>query len=373
MQSVIDKPITIDPEFAAAIPPLNDDELAILRSNIISDGCRDPLVTWNGILIDGHNRYRICSQHGISFKTVEKDFDSRESALDWMDNNQLGRRNLKPDQISLLRGRRYNRVKRPQGGTGANQFNEQRDQNDPSAKTAEIIGEQYGVSAPTIKRDGKFADAVEALKPFVPDVEQRIMSGEIPKKDIIDAAQEPEQAEERLSRPHVSNNSGNNEWYTPVHIIEAARVAMGRIDLDPASCKIANETVGAIKYFDIDQNGLEQRWHGNVWLNPPYSGNEIKQFIAAVCEKWIAQEINQTCVLVNNASDTTWFHLLLDKANAICLLKGRVKFDTPNGPGEGTPLQGQAVFYFGRNIKEFAQAFSQLGRTLALSTAWYQT
>ena len=88
--------ITIDPEFKALIPPLAADELRQLEENILQDGCRDPLVVWNGVLIDGHNRHEICTKRGIAFEMCEMDFADRDEAKVWMINNQLGRRNLPP-------------------------------------------------------------------------------------------------------------------------------------------------------------------------------------------------------------------------------------------------------------------------------------
>jgi hypothetical protein len=86
----------IDPEFKALIPPLAPEELAQLEANILADGCRDPLVTWQGILIDGHNRFAICSKHGLTFETVEMEFVDRSHAKEWIIRNQFGRRNLLP-------------------------------------------------------------------------------------------------------------------------------------------------------------------------------------------------------------------------------------------------------------------------------------
>jgi N6-adenosine-specific RNA methylase IME4 len=149
--------IQIDAEFKALIPPLAPDELAQLEANILRDGCRDPLVVWDGILIDGHNRHEICTKHNIRFETVSMFFEDRDAAMDWMDANQLGRRNLQPQQASVLRGRIYNRRKkaahRPEKG----------DQNDPviPQRTAEVIAKETGVSPATIKRDGKLAEEVE--------------------------------------------------------------------------------------------------------------------------------------------------------------------------------------------------------------------
>jgi 16S rRNA G966 N2-methylase RsmD len=86
--------IKIDPEFQALIPPLAPEERQQLEANILADGCRDPLVVWNGVLIDGHNRYEICTKHGIGFETVEKEFADRSEAIEWIIRNQFGRRNL---------------------------------------------------------------------------------------------------------------------------------------------------------------------------------------------------------------------------------------------------------------------------------------
>jgi hypothetical protein len=74
----------------------SEEEYSQLEENIQKDGCRDPLVLWNNTLVDGHNRYGICTKHGIPFKTIEREFDSTEDARVWIIQNQFGRRNLVP-------------------------------------------------------------------------------------------------------------------------------------------------------------------------------------------------------------------------------------------------------------------------------------
>jgi hypothetical protein len=81
-------------ELEILIPPLTSEEFKQLERNILEEGIRDPLVTWNGILVDGHNRYRIALEYDINFETVEKEFTDMNSVKEWMVNNQLGRRNL---------------------------------------------------------------------------------------------------------------------------------------------------------------------------------------------------------------------------------------------------------------------------------------
>lgn len=162
-------------------------------------------------------------------------------------------------------------------------------------------------------------------------------------------------------KPHVSNNSGENEWYTPSVYIEAARKTMGSIDTDPASSEIANKTVKALAYFTKDNSGIHKTWRGNVWLNPPYSQPLITQFSDIFVNKYLDKEFSQGIVLVNNATDTYWFQKLLRNCIAICFLQGRIKFLDTKGFPTGAPLQGQAILYFGANYKAFYDNFNKFG------------
>ena len=94
--------LTVDPEFRDLIPPLNEEELKLLEESLVADGCESPLVVWNGVIVDGHNRYAICRKHEIPFAIQEKNFSSRDDAMLWMLRNQLGRRNLNNYQRSEL-------------------------------------------------------------------------------------------------------------------------------------------------------------------------------------------------------------------------------------------------------------------------------
>jgi len=200
--------IDIDSEFKALIPPLSSEEFTQLEANILADGCRDPLVVWavppsekcphcgsgykraenevfgrtftefheetycedsyadesmwicdqdddecdevegSFILLDGHNRYEICQQHGVEFSTVDLELPDRQAAINWIINNQLGRRNLHPDQASYLRGKRYNGEKRQDGGHGDQKSGNQIDN---PIKTHERLAEEYKVSPATAR------------------------------------------------------------------------------------------------------------------------------------------------------------------------------------------------------------------------------
>lgn len=157
-------------------------------------------------------------------------------------------------------------------------------------------------------------------------------------------------------KPHVTNNSKDDEWYTPAKYIESAREVLGCIDLDPASNDFANKTVKAYRYFTEESNGLEQEWSGNIWMNPPYSTALLSQF----ADKLISSNFSQAIVLVNNATETAWFEKMISKASAIVFHKGRIRFVKRDGE-HGAPLQGQAFIYYGDNVERFLEVFSKYG------------
>jgi hypothetical protein len=336
----------INPDFQSLIPPAAPGELAQLESNLIADGCRDPLVTWNGILLDGHNRLEICERLGITFKTSGIVLADENEAKVWIIRNQFGRRNLPAfTRVELaLKLEPLLRVK-----AKGNQANGKSGKGKPlpqkSAKvdTREELAVAAGVSHDTVAKGKIVAQkASEEIKSSLRRGETSI------------------NAEYRKLTTHVSHNSGENEWYTPAEFVEAARVAMGGIDCDPASSVIANKTVKARKFFDKERDGLKQTWTGRVFMNPPYARPLVEQFTNAVADKFNVGEIEQACVLVNNATETAWFQKVAGLASVICFPSARVRFLDPDG-NPGAPLQGQAILYLGRRQSSFCKAFKPFG------------
>jgi ParB family chromosome partitioning protein len=183
------------------------------------------------------------------------------------------------------------------------------------------------------------------------------------KPELLDkiASGEASSVKEALEKkPHVSQATGNNEWYTPPEYIEAARKVLGAIDLDPASNAEANKIIKADRFFTAEDDGLNKNWKGRVWLNPPYTSSLIAHFALKLKIHYAKKEVTEAVVLVNNATETAWFNTLISIASAVVFPKSRVKFHTAGGEA-GAPLQGQAFIYLGKNHKAFLEVFKPFG------------
>lgn len=385
--------IVVREDFKNLIPPLSDNEYKQLEQNVLADGIRDPLVLWGNVLVDGHNRFGLAQKHNLSFKTVNKDFADDDEAIIWIMQNQLGRRNLNDFQRVEIAYKCEDAVKAKAaerqestrfGGTGNISLT--------AGQARDELGAMAGVSGKTYEHAVTVME--EAPEPVVNaarnneisinaayevtkmpvekqnHIAERIERGEDAREVIRevknavayyedDDFEDDEPVEDEPKKmPHVSFNSGNNEWYTPAEYIEAAREAMGTIDLDPASSDIAQEVVKAKTYYTIETNGLDKPWRGNIWLNPPYSSDSIIQFIDKLVEE--RPYYQQAIVLVNNATETEWFNKLISIASSVCFLKSRVKFYMPDGK-TGAPLQGQALVYIGNRPTRFSDSCANLG------------
>ena len=172
----------IDNEFRNYIRPLSSEEYDKLEASILSEGIRDPLVIWQGILLDGYHRYKIAQEHGLEYKTVEVELPDKEAAKEWIITNQLGRRNLTEQEASYYRGKLYENRKLSRGGDRKSNTN-----NWNLKSTAEELSDQYDVSKNTIINDAKFSAAVDKVADEVgEEAKKAILSGKakVPKKHV---------------------------------------------------------------------------------------------------------------------------------------------------------------------------------------------
>ena len=182
--------LIIDDEFKRLIPPLLARERQQLEDNIRKEGCLDPLIVWNQIIVDGHNRYEICWKYKIPFEIKKLVFERREEVILWICTHQLGRRNLAEESRRYLIGKQYE-MEKVVGGhnrTGVNQYShddELRSTIDTEPRietherTRERLGKQYHITPMTVSKYHRFAKAVDRIAEADPDLADGIMTGKI--------------------------------------------------------------------------------------------------------------------------------------------------------------------------------------------------
>ncbi len=189
--------LKIAPEFKDLIRPLRRKEYLQLEENILDEGCRDPIIIWNDYIIDGHNRYSICTKYSIPFNTISKDFASREEVIVWICKNQLGRRNITEETRKYLIGRQYESEKiidNKKNILGKNQYSQQSRQDEidedyiidsepeqsiqrSKNKTAHIIGVENNITHATVQKYAYFSRALDHIAEQCPELKTKILSG----------------------------------------------------------------------------------------------------------------------------------------------------------------------------------------------------
>lgn len=171
--------LSIDPEFRDLIPPLTQEERCMLEDSIVKNGCDSPLIIWNGMIVDGHNRYAICQKHAIAFAVSEKEFENRDDVLLWIITNQLGRRNLTSFQRGelvlkfepLVKAQAKERqIRKPIADESVDQNSDQ--QND-AGRTLTKLGELAGISHDTIHKVKKLTERADE------DTKQKLRRSEV--------------------------------------------------------------------------------------------------------------------------------------------------------------------------------------------------
>ena len=180
--------LKIDQEFQSQIPPLTNDEFKQLEENILKEGkLISPLIVWNNTLVDGHNRYAILQKHPeIYFSTMPLRFENREEAIAWICRNQLGRRNLSPEQKRYLLGKQYEAEKKAAKIFRGNQYTLAKksggahdDNHHSGKKTCDRIAEENGVSRASVLRASHYTRGIDIADNLSPGIKQKVFSGEV--------------------------------------------------------------------------------------------------------------------------------------------------------------------------------------------------
>ena len=220
--------LIVDPEFKGLIRPLTTSEREQLEANLLADGCLDSIIVWDGIIVDGHNRYEICTKHDIPFSTTEMSFDSRESAIAWICAHQLGRRNLSEATRKYLIGVQYDAEKLSaahRNQMGLNQYGRLDPESEaeiesPSPKrpyTAERIAKENNISPATVLKYTIYSRAVEKLKQKVPEIVPKILSGKykISHDNVIELAELSPQEIRKVMRGIEAKEEASSRYKVP--------------------------------------------------------------------------------------------------------------------------------------------------------------
>jgi N6-adenosine-specific RNA methylase IME4 len=229
--------ITIDPEFAALIPPLSPEEREQLEKNLLQDGCREPLVVWNGTLVDGHNRHEICTRNGIPFEVREMEFSSRETALLWIEENQIGRRNISDDQRSVIadsiRERRSKAAVAAAAAIGGKSGGKGRPKidSDSDALTEPLTSKPKTDTRAAVAKEMKVPErklrAVAEVKKAAPEMIAKVRAGDM---TLLQAKREIKEQQREARRE--ANRAKVEEAESPLEIVEAG-AKFATIVIDP--------------------------------------------------------------------------------------------------------------------------------------------
>lgn len=195
--------LIIDSEFKNLIPPMKPEEFQGLKENIVNNGydILYPIVIWNNIIIDGHNRYSICKEFNIQFSVSEKNFNNRFEVMNWIINNQLNRRSMTNEQRSYLIGKRYQEEKKEEGRPKVeNNVVPLVTLRPNNSNIEQKIAEKYKVSPETVRKAEKFANAIDEVANNASINPYKILGREIKatRKDIVGLSQQPAEVQKEI-------------------------------------------------------------------------------------------------------------------------------------------------------------------------------
>ena len=303
--------LIIDPEFRDKIPPLTEDEFSLLEENILSDGAVfSPIVVWNDVILDGHNRYEIIQKHPeLTYAFHTMPFANRYEAISWMCKHQLGRRNLTPQQKKYLIGQRYEAEKHIDFNCGNQHTLPPKSGVDklcPPQKqhgTRSRIAKEASVSDGYVQNASSFAKGVDAAEEVLPGIKQEILTGAIKPTETAVAAVAKADPEERprlaadLKKSKADKDKKPRPAYHKAPPAGSKKAEMQKIaeisaemerDKDPSTeesvlCSLDGEIDSFMELFDhIFQEYPRLLSDGHYRQELVQTMQKLKQYIAAI-------------------------------------------------------------------------------------------
>jgi phage N-6-adenine-methyltransferase len=371
-----------DIRIADRLRPLDLQWVEQLKQSIAEIGLTNPITVAPDLtLIAGHHRLAACKALGLeSVPVTVLNLDPKRRRLAEIDENLI-----RNELSALERGEQLIERKdiyedlHPEtkhganGGGRAGKGTKTKTEDPDSGSSVAFIddaADKLGRSRSTI------AEEIRIAKQILPEVRDKIRNTESAnsKSDLLILSALPEE-KQRAVAEKIANGEAQtvrevlitseaadydgDEWYTPREHIGLCREVLGKIDLDPTSNAFAQKSVAAKKFYTKADDGLSKNFFGRVFMNPPYSMPLVQQFTAKLADAYDAGDVTAAIILVNNCTDSAWFHRLLEQY-PVCFTRGRVPFESAKGKKFAT-RQGQAFFYLGKDFNKFSFVFSEIG------------
>jgi N6-adenosine-specific RNA methylase IME4 len=250
--------LSINPELKSLIPPLTAEEFKQLETNVCQEGIREPIITWQGTIVDGHNRYELAQMYDLPFKVKEMAFASMEDCMDWMINNQLGRRNVTETQKAYLIGKKYENEKQrdrfkgnQHTGGGGNFF--------PHQKTAERLGEEFGISDRQVKNNEDFAKGVDLLANVEPELKGQILQGksDLNKQDVQEFGKISKQAQKEVKQSAIFVSDEELKRQINERASEMAKVKLAEME-EEKKRKIEEKKAERIELIEKQKRDIQE-------------------------------------------------------------------------------------------------------------------
>ena len=314
----------IDPEFKAQIPPLTEDERKQLEENILADGeILSPILVWNDTIVDGHNRYEILQSHPeIPYNIRNLYLETREQVLAWICKNQLGRRNLTPEQKKFLMGKQYDAEKQAEGFHGnqhtlpAPSGGVQNEHRQTAEKTCERIARENHVSASSVRRAALFAQGVDLADKLCPGIRHQVLRGDLKAPDILFerlAKAAPEKYEAILEQiknpqPKAKSAAKRQALQLPEHPPAnhpVAKLPYAEPRFEAMDC-VAGDSCSAYVHLDVTAAKMQEAWTFIFEQTPSLRTDpEHRKSVQAILEKHLNFLNMLVCSLELSEADKT--------------------------------------------------------------------